>query len=650
MRKIVIILLLLGLNISLFASHYPDSVQQASKDQARIRKGWNFEFAGGVSLSQLAYQHWGQAPANDYISNRIGFPTWNANIGINYYFLPWFGIGTGAHFSTYMSNATIDKIWTYDLTDRYGDAYTQTITPNSLKEKQKVWMVEIPLALNFRAMPEGKKVGFTGVLGAKFGLPVMNSYALNQEASLTNQVYYPNYDLTLNGDIPTVLENGNITPYSHSIPSYRMATINFGVYAEAGVLFQVHQRVDLGIKLFVNYYANDLINSSKRTPLGFRNVIPAGVYDDTPLHENDYTSILNTTAVSSVHPWSAGLKLSLQINASRTDAQLEYDRKKRKKDNKENIAETGEAQANPIIEQPEEEPIDSATLWKEHCEENTRMILFLANECGINLVELGGGYAIPTPRTDTIYIHDTIYINSADVIDTRNAAQLLEEELNRAVIFFDFDKSIPKLEPADILERIAAILRDNPTQRIYVNGHACKTGSDSYNLRLAMRRAKAVADKLRKLGVKDDQMIIQSKGSKEAFRYNGMEHQLSKDRRVEIIPVGLVNDTPASKQTFSSTMQQEPNPVQQDVEMKEHTEVVRPGSRLSQIARRHYGDPMLWVYIYEANRDKIQNPQDIQPGTLLRIPDLNIIMRGRTREEVTLEAKNKAEQYKNLGL
>ena len=236
------------------------------------------------------------------------------------------------------------------------------------------------------------------------------------------------------------------------------------------------------------------------------------------------------------------------------------------------------------------------------------------------------------------------------MIDTRNAAQLLEEELNRAVIFFDFDKSIPKLEPADILERIAAILRDNPTQRIYVNGHACKTGSDSYNLRLAMRRAKAVADKLRKLGVKDDQMIIQSKGSKEAFRYNGMEHQLSKDRRVEIIPVGLVNDTPASKQTFSSTMQQEPNPVQQDVEMKEHTEVVRPGSRLSQIARRHYGDPMLWVYIYEANRDKIQNPQDIQPGTLLRIPDLNIIMRGRTREEVAKEAKNKAEQYKNLGL
>ena len=136
-----------------------------------------------------------------------------------------------------------------------------------------------------------------------------------------------------------------------------------------------------------------------------------------------------------------------------------------------------------------------------------------------------------------------------------------------------------------------------------------------------MRRAQAVAAELQALGVSEKQMIVQSKGSREAFRYNGKQHQLSKDRRVEIIPVGIGT-----------------------------TEVVRPGSRLSQIARRHYGDPMLWVYIYEANRDKIQNPQDIQPGTLLRIPDLNIIMRGRTREEVTLEAKNKAEQYKNLGL
>lgn len=646
MKKIFAILTLVSLTVSLQASHYPDSVQQASKEQERIRKGWNFEFAGGVALSQLAYQHWGQASANDHIKNGLGFPSWNANIGISYYFLPWFGFGTGVHFSTYQSNATISESWKYDLTDRYGDRYTQTLTPEGLKEKQEVYFVEIPLALKFRAMPEGKRVGFIGTVGAKLGLPIMNSYGLSETATLTNTVYYPTYDLTLNGDIPTVLENGTIAPYSQSIPTTKIAKLNFAGYAEMGVLFQVHQRVDIGLSLFANYYVNDLVPSVGRIPLGFKNVLPEGKYESTPLHENPYSSILNTTAVSSVHPWNAGLKVSLQINASRTDAQLEYDRRKKdKKPKKEKEEKVTIDEGEVAIEEPVDE-IDSAALWREHCEENKRMILYLANECGFNLADLiGDGHPSET-RIERIYIHDTVYVERVverivENTDTKSAAQLLDDELMKAVIFFDFDKSVPKLEPADILVRIAAILKEHPTQKIYVNGHACQLGSDNYNMRLAMRRAKAVAAELKRLGVKDEQMIIQSKGSKEAFRYNGMEHQLSKDRRVEIIPVGL-EEMPMPVKVMETV----PTKVE-TIQATETTEVVREGSRLSQIARRHYGEPEYWVYIYEANRDVIRNPQDIQPGITLRIPDLIDITRGRTREAVLQEAQEKAEQYKN---
>ena len=54
------------------------------------------------------------------------------------------------------------------------------------------------------------------------------------------------------------------------------------------------------------------------------------------------------------------------------------------------------------------------------------------------------------------------------------------------------------------------------------------------------------------------------------------------------------------------------------------TERVRNGSRLAQIARRHYGEDKmdLWVYIYDANRDIIGNPNAIKVGTELRIPHL----------------------------
>lgn len=634
MKKLLTLLAFLSLAFAIQASHYPDSVQQASRQQERIRQGWNFEFAGGIGISQLAYQHWGQVAQEPHISNQFGFPAWNANIGISYYFLPWFGFGTGAHFSTYSSTIRFNQPWTFELNDRYGDHYIQTLTPIDLNEHETFYMVEIPFSLNFRAMPQGKKVGFTGIFGAKLGLPVYNNYALLNTATLSNQVYYPTYDLTLNGDIPSVLQDGVIEPYSASLSNDRLARLNMAGFAEIGVLFQVHQRIDLALKAYANYYITDLLPNKNRTPIGFQDILPAGEFDHTTLHDNSYSTPLNTTAVTSVHPWSVGLKLSLQINASRTDAQLAYDQERRNRKRKRPGPETPlEERPATVTVQQEQIVEDTIDAWAKHCEENKQLILYLSSECNIDLIELGGGNATSItdnrePRTDTIYIHDTVYIERLheagqpfETYPTRDAADILDDELKEAVIFFDFDKTTPQLEPADILIRIATILRKHPDQQIYINGHACKVGTDSYNTKLAMRRAQAVAAELQALGVSEKQMIVQSKGSREAFRYNGKQHQLSKDRRVEIIPVGIGT-----------------------------TEVVRPGSRLSQIARRHYGDPMLWVYIYEANRDKIQNPQDIQPGTLLRIPDLNIIMRGRTREEVTLEAKNKAEQYKNPGL
>ena len=55
------------------------------------------------------------------------------------------------------------------------------------------------------------------------------------------------------------------------------------------------------------------------------------------------------------------------------------------------------------------------------------------------------------------------------------------------------------------------------------------------------------------------------------------------------------------------------------------TEQVRDGSRLAQIDRRHYGEDKidLWVYIYDANKDRLSNPNDIKVGTELRIPKLS---------------------------
>lgn len=50
------------------------------------------------------------------------------------------------------------------------------------------------------------------------------------------------------------------------------------------------------------------------------------------------------------------------------------------------------------------------------------------------------------------------------------------------------------------------------------------------------------------------------------------------------------------------------------------TYTVVAGDSLSKIVKREYGDAQKWPVIFEANRDKISNPDLIHPGQVLTIP------------------------------
>ncbi|MBP5642054.1 MAG: hypothetical protein J6W92_03210, partial [Paludibacteraceae bacterium] len=99
------------------------------------------------------------------------------------------------------------------------------------------------------------------------------------------------------------------------------------------------------------------------------------------------------------------------------------------------------------------------------------------------------------------------------------------------------------------------------------------------------------ANKLGELGVRDEQMTVRSLGADVPFRYS-KQHQLSKDRRVEIFPSDMA------------------------------VEKVVHGTTLAKLARKYYGEDKTdyWVYIYEANKDRIVNPNDLPIGLILHIP------------------------------
>lgn len=77
------------------------------------------------------------------------------------------------------------------------------------------------------------------------------------------------------------------------------------------------------------------------------------------------------------------------------------------------------------------------------------------------------------------------------------------------------------------------------------------------------------------------------------------------------------------------------------------TEVLTPGSRLTLLALKYYGHKAFWVYLYQANKSVIKNPDNIPTGTTIRIPkpDPKII----DAQNPALVAKAKALQLQILG-
>jgi hypothetical protein len=78
--------------------------------------------------------------------------------------------------------------------------------------------------------------------------------------------------------------------------------------------------------------------------------------------------------------------------------------------------------------------------------------------------------------------------------------------------------------------------------------------------------------------------------------------------------------TPASATTVTEQAQTEQALTTALVKQAARTYTVRSGDTLSGIAKRIYGNPSHWTWIYAANRSKIHNPNSIFVGERLTIP------------------------------
>ena len=76
-------------------------------------------------------------------------------------------------------------------------------------------------------------------------------------------------------------------------------------------------------------------------------------------------------------------------------------------------------------------------------------------------------------------------------------------------------------------------------------------------------------------------------------------------------------------------------------------EVVAQDSRLAWIAKKRYGEKAYWVFIYEANRDKLKNPDQVLTGMQLRIPKLPAELKNPNAPETKALLERLSNKYKS---
>lgn len=89
-------------------------------------------------------------------------------------------------------------------------------------------------------------------------------------------------------------------------------------------------------------------------------------------------------------------------------------------------------------------------------------------------------------------------------------------------------------------------------------------------------------------------------------------------------PVKTETSAPVQQTVVSEPVEQTPPAIDPSAWPTLKTVTLEKGQRLTLLALENYGDKVFWVYIYEANKDVMPNPNQLKAGTKIRIPQLPV--------------------------
>lgn len=125
-------------------------------------------------------------------------------------------------------------------------------------------------------------------------------------------------------------------------------------------------------------------------------------------------------------------------------------------------------------------------------------------------------------------------IDTADISGRDNMVPD-REAFSSQTVHFEYDRATVKAADRSKVEAVAAYLKNQPTQKVEVEGHCDERGTEEYNRALGERRALAAREALVSMGVSADRIFTTSFGEDRPADPGHDEQAWQKNRRDEFI-------------------------------------------------------------------------------------------------------------------
>ena len=152
------------------------------------------------------------------------------------------------------------------------------------------------------------------------------------------------------------------------------------------------------------------------------------------------------------------------------------------------------------------------------------------------LTSILGGITLLSACSSGVKLDDLTTMKKSDASGSNIATQPWNDPkspLFQRSIYFDFDEYTIKPQYQNMLQAGATFLKQNPQQKIMIQGNTDDRGTAEYNLALGQRRSDAVRKALAALGVPDSQMEAVSLGKEKPKAEGNNEAAWAENRRAD---------------------------------------------------------------------------------------------------------------------